>query len=326
MSIEKAKRVLKIEAQALKGLINKLDHNFPKALEIILSKPSGRVVVTGMGKSGIIGKKISATLSSTGTPSIFLHPVEGIHGDLGMVIENDVILAISNSGETEEINDLLPFFKKMGNPIIAFTGESKSNLAKQSDAAIDVGVEKEACPWNLAPTASTTAALAMGDALAIALLERRGFKKGDFVRLHPGGSLGKRLMLKVKDVMQTGKGIPIVSQTVTMEKAIAEITRKNLGFTIVVDESGKVKGMITDGDLRRAIQKRIDFKTQKANEVMALNPKTIDPNKLAAQAVEKMEKYSITSLIIVDKENRPEGIVHLHDLLGRGEFKFDVQQ
>jgi len=324
MSIEKAKRVLKIEAQALKELINKLDNNFSQAVEIILSKPSGRVVVTGMGKSGIIGKKISATLSSTGTPSIFLHPVEGIHGDLGMVTEEDVILAISNSGETEEINDLLPFFKKTGNPIIAFTGESKSNLAKQSDAAIDVGVEKEACPWNLAPTASTTAALAMGDALAIALLEKRGFKKDDFARLHPGGSLGKRLMLKVKDVMRTGKGIPIVSQTATMEKAIAEITRENLGFTIVVDESGKVKGIITDGDLRRAIQKRIDFKSRKAGEVMTLNPKTIDQNKLAAQAVEKMEKYSITSLIIVDNENRPEGTVHLHDLLGRGGFKFEM--
>lgn len=323
MSIKEAKEVLKTEAEAIRNLIPRVDENFTKAVEIIASC-KGRVVVTGIGKSGIIGKKISATLSSTGTPSLFLHPVEGIHGDLGMVTPNDVTVAISNSGETEEINRLLPFFKRIGVKIIAFTGDLHSTLAKKSDAIIDIGVEREACPMGLAPTASTTATLAMGDALAIAVLRRRGFQKKDFARLHPGGTLGKRLLLKVEDVMRTGEEIPIVLENTVMIEAIKEITEKNLGVTTVVDKKGRLKGIITDGDLRRAIQKGVDFHRQKAKEAMTPHPKTIEKEKLAAQAVEKMEKNSITSLIIVDEENKPIGIVHLHDLLGRGDFRFEL--
>lgn len=324
MGIESARKVLEIEAKAIRNLIQSIDENFAKAVEMILSC-KGRVVVTGMGKSGIIGKKVSATLSSTGTPSLFLHPAEGIHGDLGMVTEDDVILAISNSGETEEINKLLPFFRKMGNRIIAFSGVKDSTLAKNSDVVINIEVKEEACPLGLAPTASTTATLAMGDALAIALLDRRGFKKRDFARLHPGGTLGRRLMLKVEDIMRIRDQVPSVEEEVTIITAIEEMTEKNLGFTTVVDKKGSLTGIITDGDLRRAIQNGVDFATQKAKEIMTKNPKTIEREKLLVQAVEKMEKNSITSLIIVNEENKPVGIVHLHDLLGRGEFKFEIQ-
>ena len=290
------------------------------AVDSILSC-KGRIIVTGVGKSGIIGKKISATLSSTGTPSLFLDPLEAIHGDLGMVLGDDIILAVSNSGETDEINKLIPFLKKNGNKIIAFTNSKKSTLSKKSDIVINIHVEKEACSLGLAPTASTTAALAMGDALAVALLDRRGFKKKDFVRLHPGGTLGKRLMLKVGDIMKTGDNIPLVHEKVTMMDAIEEITEKNHGFTCVIDAKGKLIGIITDGDLRRAIQKNVNFKSTKAKEIMTTNPKTIGKNKLVAEAVEKMEKNSITSLVIVDPKVRPIGIVHLHDLLGGSAFK-----
>ena len=320
MIINSAKRVLEIEAKAIENLLKSIDENFTKAVDSILSC-KGRVVVTGVGKSGIIGRKISATLSSTGTPSLFLDPVEALHGDLGMVLENDMVLAISNSGETDEINKLLPFFKKMENKIIAFTGKKNSTLAKKSDAVINIHVEKEACSLGLAPTASTTATLAMGDALAVALLDKRGFKKKDFVRLHPGGTLGKRLTLKIEDVMRKGNVIPCVCETVTMMEAIREITQKKQGFTSVTDKKGKLKGIITDGDLRRAIQTDVDFHRKKAKELMTLNPKTIEKEKLVAEAIEKMEKNSITSLIIVDRQKKPVGIVHLHDLLGRSKFK-----
>jgi arabinose-5-phosphate isomerase len=320
MVINSAKRVLKIEAEAIKHLLKSVDENFAKAVDLILSC-KGRVIVTGVGKSGIIGKKISATLSSTGTPSFFLDPAEAIHGDLGMVLDDDIILAISHFGETEEINKLLPFFKKNKNKVIAFTGKRNSTLAKKSDIVINIHVEKEACSLGLAPTASTTAALAMGDALAVALLDKRGFKKKDFVRLHPGGTLGKRLMLKVGDVMKTGKSIPIVHEQAAMMDAIREITAKNQGFTSVIDEKGKLKGIITDGDLRRAIQKNADFNHQKAKAVMTPNPKTIEKDKLVAEAIARMEEKAITSLVIVDKFKRPVGVVHLHDLLGRNEFK-----
>lgn len=320
MVINSAKRVLKIEAEAIKHLLKNIDESFTKVVDLILSC-KGRIIVAGVGKSGLIGKKISATLSSTGTPSFFLDPAEAIHGDLGMVLEDDMVLAISNFGETEEINKLLPFFKKNKNKVIAFTGKRNSTLAKKSDIVINIHVEKEACSLGLAPTASTTAALAMGDALAVALLDKRGFKKKDFVRLHPGGTLGKRLMLKVGDIMKTGKSIPIVHEQATMMDAIREITAKNQGFTSVVDKKGKLKGIITDGDLRRAIQKNVDFNRQKVKTVMTLNPQTIEKDKLVAEAIARMEKKAITSLVIVDKFKRPVGVVHLHDLLGRNEFK-----
>jgi arabinose-5-phosphate isomerase len=320
MVINSAKKVLEIEARAIKNLLKSIDDNFAKAVDLILFC-KGRVIITGVGKSGLIGKKISATLSSTGTPSFFLDSAEAFHGDLGMVLENDVILVISNSGETEEINKLLSFFKKNGNKIIAFTGNKKSTLAKKSDIVINIHVEKEACSLGLAPTASTTAALAMGDALAITLLDKRGFKKKDFIRLHPGGTLGKRLMLKIKDIMITGKNIPIVNEEAVLIEAVKEITQKSQGFTCVIDKKGKLTGIITDGDLRRGIQKSVDFKRQKAREIMTLSPKTIGKDKFVAEAIETMEKKGITSLVIVDKGTKPIGIVHLHDLLGRNEFK-----
>jgi len=322
MVINSAKRVLEIEAKAIKNLLKSVDDNFTKAVDLILSC-RGRVIITGIGKSGLIGKKISATLASTGTPSFFLDSSDAFHGDLGMVLENDVILAISNSGETEEINKLLSFFKKNGNKIIAFTGNKKSTLAKKSDIVINIHVRKEACSLGLAPTASTTATLAMGDALSIALLDRRGFKKKDFIRLHPGGTLGKRLMLKVKDIMITGKNIPVVDEEVILIEAIKEITQKKQGFTCVITKKGKLTGIITDGDLRRSIQKNINFKRQKSKEVMTRSPKTIEQDKFIAEAIAMMEKKGITSLVIVDRQTKPIGIVHLHDLLGRNEFKVE---
>lgn len=320
MIINSAKKVLEIEAKAIKNLLKSVDNNFVQAVDLILSC-KGRVIVTGVGKSGLIGKKISATLSSTGTPSFFLESAEAFHGDLGMVLENDIILAISNSGETEEINKLLPFLKKNGNKIIAFTGNKKSTLAKKSDIVINIHIEKEACSLGLAPTASTTAALAMGDALAIALLDKRGFKKKDFIRLHPGGTLGKRLMLRIEDIMITGKNVPTANEDTVLIDAVKEITRKNQGFTCVINKKRKLAGVITDGDLRRAIQRNVDFKCQRAKEIMTLNPQTIEKEKFVAEAIEMMEKKAITSLVIVDKLKRPIGIVHLHDLLGRSEFK-----
>ncbi len=320
MVINSAKKVLEIEARAIKNLLKSVDDNFAKAVDLILSCKA-RIIVTGVGKSGLIGKKISATLSSTGTASFFLESAEAFHGDLGMILENDIILAISNSGETEEINKLLPFLKKNGNKIIAFTGNKKSTLAKKSDIVINIHVEKEACSLGLAPTASTTAALAMGDALAIALLDKRGFKKKDFIRLHPGGTLGKRLMLRIEDIMITGKNIPLANENALLIDAIKEITRKNQGFTCIINKKGKLTGVITDGDLRRAIQQNVDFKRQRAKEIMTLNPLTIEKKKFVAEAIERMEKKAITSLVIVDKLKRPIGIVHLHDLLGRNEFK-----
>ncbi|MDD5454500.1 MAG: KpsF/GutQ family sugar-phosphate isomerase [Candidatus Ratteibacteria bacterium] len=320
MVINSAKRVLEIEAKAIKNLLKSVDDNFTQAIDLILSC-KGRVIVTGVGKSGIIGKKISATLSSTGTPSFFLESAEAFHGDLGMILGNDVILAISNSGETEEINKLLSFFKKNGNKIISFTGNKKSTLARKSDIVINIYVKKEACSLGLAPTASTTAALAMGDALAIALLEKRGFRKTDFIRLHPGGTLGKRLMLKVEDFMITGENIPVVGENAVIMDAVKEITKKKQGFTCITNEKGKLTGIITDGDLRRAIQQNTNFNKQKTKEIMTPNPQTIEKQKLVAEAIEKMEKKAITSLVITDKMKKPVGVVHLHDLLGRTEFK-----
>ncbi len=319
MILKTAKKVLRIEAEAVRNLIPKLNKSFEDAVKLILSC-KGRVVVTGIGKSGIIGKKIVATLASTGTPSFFLHPTEGSHGDLGMITKSDIVIAISNSGETEEINNILPFLKKRKVRITSMTGGMNSTLARHSDLVLDIGVKQEACPLGLAPTASTTATLAMGDALAIALLEERDFKREDYALLHPAGSLGRRLSLKVKDVMRTGKQIPVIQYNVTMKEAISEISAKGFGFALVLDDDKKLKGILTDGDVRRSVKVE-DFLNKRVTMFMSKNPKTIDRNSLAVEALEKMEKYSITSLLILNKKDVPEGVVHLHDLLGRTKFR-----
>lgn len=318
MVIENAKRVLRIEAESIQSLIERIGEEFLQAIDILLFC-EGRVVVTGMGKSGIIGKKIAATLASTGTPALFLNPAEGIHGDLGMITKGDVLIAISNSGETEELNKILPLIKRLDVKLISLTGGLNSTLAMISDVVLDVGVKEEACPLGLIPTASTTAALAMGDALAVALLEKRGFKEEDFAFYHPGGTLGKKLLLKVEDLMHKGKDIPVVYEDASMKDAILEISSKKLGMTSVLDNKGKLSGIITDGDLRRLLEKgETDIFRIKANDVMTRNPKTIKGNELAAKAVSIMEQHSITSLIVVNEDNKPEGIIHLHDLLKTG--------
>ena len=316
--LEQAKRVLRIEAEAVSSLIGRLDEKFIQAVETLYAC-KGRVVLTGMGKSGFIAKKIAATFASTGTPALFLHPAEGVHGDLGMVVRGDVVLAVSNSGETPELLELLPYIKRFGVKLISLVGDPNSALARESDVSLDVSVKEEACPMNLAPTASTTAALAMGDALAVALLEKRGFKAEDFAILHPGGALGRRLLLKVSDLMHVGEEVPRIVQEAFMKEAILEMTGKRLGMTTVVNQDGKLTGIITDGDLRRALQKAgDDLLGRKASEFMTRNPKVIDKEELAAKAVQVMERYSITSLIIVDPSGRPEGVIHLHDLLKAG--------
>ncbi|OGL45752.1 MAG: D-arabinose 5-phosphate isomerase, partial [Candidatus Schekmanbacteria bacterium RBG_16_38_11] len=291
--------------------------SFIKAVDILFYC-RGRVVVTGIGKSGWIGNKIAATFASTGTPAFFLHPAEGGHGDIGMVMKNDVMLAISNSGETREINDLLPPIKRLGIKLISMTGNLKSLLAKESDVTLDVRVDKEACPLGLAPTASTTAALAMGDALAISLLKKRGFKKEDYAFFHPGGQLGKKLLLKVDHLMHRGEELPLIHSNDSMKEALLEITSKKLGVTTVVNGKGKLCGIITDGDLRRALEKHQDLLLKKAGEIMTTNPKIIKASSLAVEALQVMEKYSITSLVILDKKNMPEGVIHLHDILKTG--------
>jgi len=316
--IEEAKNILRIEAEAVRSLIDRIDDTFVKAIEIMYSC-TGKVVVTGMGKSGLIGKKIAATLTSTGTPALFLDPAEGIHGDIGVVTKDDVILIISNSGETEEILKLLPSLKRLNIKIIALTGNPSSTLAKASDVILDVSVKKEACPMGLTPTASTTAALAMGDALAIILLNKRGFTEEDFAFFHPGGTLGKKLLIKVKDLMHTGNAIPLVSENTVMTEAILEMSSKRLGHTIVVDGEDKIAGIISDGDLRRGIQKWGEkFFKLTAGQVMTRNPKTISEEELAAKALTIMETYSITSLVVPDNEGKPKGIIHLHDILKKG--------
>lgn len=278
----------------------------------------GRVIVTGMGKSGIICKKIAATLTSTGISAMFLHPAEGIHGDLGLVQKSDIVIAITKSGETDELYQLIPLFKRLGVPIITLTGNTKSPVAGKSDVVIDVSVDEEACPNNLIPTSSTTAALVMGDALAMALLEKRGFSSHDFALLHPGGNLGKRLLLKVSDVMHTGNKVPIVNQGANMKEVVLEMTSKRFGATTVVDSKKELVGIFTDGDLRRLIEKSENIFKFKVKEVMNKNPKTIYAEELAARALNQMEHYKITCLIIIDKKRKPIGIVHMHDLLEAG--------
>lgn len=308
-----ARRVLEAEAEAVRELAERLDERFLRALDL-LEACRGRVVVTGIGKSGLVGKKIAATLASTGTPALFLHPAEGVHGDLGMVVRGDVVLAVSHSGETDELLVLVPALKRLGVPLIVLTGNPRSTLAQHGDVVVDVSVRDEACPLNLTPTTSTTAALAMGDALAVALLDRRGIQPDDFALVHPGGSLGRRL-LRVEDLMHRGAEVPIVREETPMREAVLEMTAKRLGTTGVVDAEGRLQGIITDGDLRRALQRDPRLFERMAVEIMTRSPKTIGGGELAAKALEVMEQHAITQLLIVDASRRPEGIIHLHDIL-----------
>ncbi|MBI4776238.1 MAG: KpsF/GutQ family sugar-phosphate isomerase [Deltaproteobacteria bacterium] len=318
--LEQAKEVLELEAQGILALIPRMNESFIDAVEAIF-RCEGRVVVTGIGKSGIVGRKIVATLNSTGTPSLFLHPVEAMHGDLGMVSPHDILLAISNSGETEEIKDMLPCVKAIGAQIIAFTGNPRSTLAKESNVCIDVGVEREACPLGLAPTTSTTATLAMGDALCVALIKKRNFGKTDFQRFHPAGSLGQRLSIRVKQIMFTGDRIPIVRSGMRLMEAVLEIDRHNLGLVLVIDPNQELQGIITDGDLRRAMIRYRDFESLRVEDIMTADPIYIHENMLAVEALDLMEQKGITCLVITDGGKGLKGIVHLHDILGRGEFR-----
>ena len=309
--------MLRIEAESISNLIGKIGPTFSQAVEII-HQAKGRVIVTGIGKSGLVGKKIAATLTSTGTPAIFLHPVEGLHGDLGIVTRDDVMLGISNSGETSELNTLILNVKDIGLSIIALTGNMDSTLAKSSDVTIDVSVSKEACPFGLAPTSSTTATLAMGDALAVALVKKMEFTERDFYKFHPGGHLGQRLMARVKDVMIGGGVMPVVLSGASALAAIEEMDEKNLGFIFVTDGENRLLGILTDGDLRRHIRKGVTLTAQLVDDLMTREPKTIAPDASLAQTIEIMQRDEITTLATIDKDGHLEGYIHLHDILGRG--------
>ncbi|MHB0975429.1 MAG: KpsF/GutQ family sugar-phosphate isomerase [Thiobacillus sp.] len=312
-----ARQVLDIEADALRALSTRLDAGFADAVQLILAC-RGRVVVSGMGKSGHIGGKIAATLASTGTPAFFMHPGEASHGDLGMIAHDDVVLALSNSGESSEIVSIVPLIKRRGAKLIAMTGNPGSTMAREADVHLNAAVDKEACPLNLAPTASTTAALALGDALAVALLDARGFSADDFARTHPGGSLGRRLLIHVRDVMHAGDDLPKVDREATLKAALFEMTRKGLGMTAVVDAAGKVAGLFTDGDLRRALEHTLDLQRAKIADLMTRNPKTIRADELAVAAVEKMDTLKINGLLVVDEDNTLVGALNMHDLLKAG--------
>jgi arabinose-5-phosphate isomerase len=309
-----AERVLRIEAEAILGLIPKIDERFERAVEL-LRACGGRVIVTGMGKSGLIGRKIAATLASTGTPAHFLHPAEGVHGDLGMVARGDVVLALSNSGETDEVLAILPPLKRLGVRIVLLTGDPTSSLARQCEVVLDVSVPEEACPMNLAPTSSTTAALAVGDALAMALLELRGLRPEDYAALHPRGSLGWRALFRVADLMLTGDAVPMVPDTTPLRDVIVEMTRKRKGMTTVTDGAGRLVGVVTDGDLRRLHLTGKSIDDLSAGQAASREPKTIHADELAAKALEVMETWQITSLVIVDEARRPVGLIHMHDIL-----------
>lgn len=317
--IDEARRVIRVEAEALSVMAERIDASFAEAIDLILGS-QGRVIVSGMGKSGLVGQKIASTMASTGTPAFFLHPAEGIHGDLGMIMRGDVVIAISNSGETEEILRILPSIKRLGAHLVAMSGNPTSNLARSSDVFLDVSVAEEACPLGLAPTASTTATLAMGDALAVALLVRRGFKAEDFAIFHPGGSLGKKLILRVEDLMHSGESIPLVQEETLMKEALFVITSKGLGVTGVCDTSGALKGVITDGDLRRSLERGFDILNQRASEIMKLAPLRIKRSELAAAALQVMEQRAITSLFVFEDDQNlvPCGVIHLHDILKAG--------
>ncbi|UAW63814.1 KpsF/GutQ family sugar-phosphate isomerase [Mycoavidus sp. HKI] len=308
-----ARNVLETEATAILSLASQLDQNFIAAVELLLAC-TGRVVVSGIGKSGHIARKLAATLASTGTPAFFVHPAEASHGDLGMIMTEDVVIVLSNSGETEELVDIFPLIKRTGARLIAMTGNPASSLAKLADVHLNARVEKEACPLNLAPTASTTAALALSDALAMAVLDARGFGPEDFARSHPGGTLGRRLLTYVRDVMRADGQLPCVELSATVHDALFEITEKRLGMTAVVDHAGYVKGVFTDGDLRRLLAKRNDVSTLNIAEVMTAQPYTISPDRLAIEAVELMERYRINQMLVVDEANKLLGALNMHDL------------
>jgi arabinose-5-phosphate isomerase len=317
--LARAAEVIRLEAQTISGLIERLDGRFEEAVERILGC-RGQVIVTGMGKAGLVGAKLSATFASTGTPSLFLHPAEAIHGDLGMITGKDVVLALSNSGETSELLTILPVIKRLDVPLIALTGKNSSTLARYATVTLDVSVPAEACPMNLAPTASTTATLAMGDALAIAVLEARGFTEEDFARSHPGGSLGRRLLLHVEDVMRKGDQLPRVGPDTLLSEGLLEMSRKGLGMTTIVDAEDHVLGVFTDGDLRRALDRQLDVHRTRMREVMTAGGKVAEPRMLAAEAVHLMETFRITSLPVVsgDAQRKLVGALNVHDLLRAG--------
>ncbi len=311
------RNVIEIEASMIHSLLPRIDKKFAEAC-LYLHQCEGRIVVMGVGKSGHISKKIAATFASTGSPAFFIHPSEAKHGDIGMLTKKDVLLALSNSGESEEILAILPFIKRIDIPLITLTGRPHSTLAQAATINLDVSVEKEACPLGLAPTSSTTAALVMGDALAMALLDKRGFTEKDFALSHPGGTLGRRLLLSVEEVMHKNAEIPIVSHQATFKEALVEMTRKKLGMTTIINESGKLMGIFTDGDVRRAFDTNADIHHTSIQQVMSKNPKTISQETLAAEALHIMETYKITSLIVVNDQHHPIGVVHIHDILRAG--------
>ncbi len=315
--LKTGKNVIRIEAEAVSNLERSVNQDFVKAVDTIYHS-KGRVVLTGMGKSGLIARKIVATLNSTGTAAIYLHPTDALHGDLGMVRKEDIVIVISKSGSTEEISKLIPMFKRLGVKLIAMTGNPDSSLVNESDIFLNISVKEEACPHDLAPTSSTTATLVMGDALSVALLKKRGFSAEDFALLHPGGSLGKRLSLRIDEIMIKGDGVPIVEENSSIKDIILEMTSKRLGTTCVVDREGKLSGIITDGDLRRLLEKTMDVKDLVAINIMSKNPKVTEKDFLASFALQIMESHKITSLVVIDSEKKPIGIVHLHDLVNLG--------
>jgi len=308
-----ADRVLRLEAESITALRQRLDDRFVKAVELVRGC-RGRVIVTGMGKSGLVGRKIAATLASTGTPAYFLHPAEGVHGDIGMMARGDVVLALSNSGETDEVLAVLPAIKRLAVPLVLLTGSPRSTLARQADVVLDVGVSEEACPMNLAPTSSTTASLAMGDALAMALLDVRGLRAEDYAALHPRGALGWQSLFRVRDLMHVGDAVPVVTEAATMKEAIEEMSAKRLGMTTVVDGNGRLVGVITDGDLRRHQLAHGSLLDRRAGDCMTADPKCINADDLATRALALMEGV-MTSLVIVDENRHPSGVIHIHDIL-----------
>jgi len=308
-----AREVLEIEAKAVSDLIGRLDHRFAQAVELILNS-HGRVVVSGIGKSGHIARKIASTLASTGTPAFFVHPAEASHGDLGMVAREDVLIALSNSGESDELTAIVPLLKRQGAKLIALTGNPQSTLAREADVHLYAGAEKEACPLNLAPTASTTAALALGDALAVALMQAKGFTRDEFAASHPGGALGRKLLTHVHDVMRAGKDAPGIGHAATAMEGVLEMSRGRMGMTAVLDERGCVLGILTDGDLRRALEKGVDLRSARIAEIMTRDPRTIGPDKLAAEAVEVMERFKVNQLLVVDQDRKLLGALNMHDL------------
>ncbi len=315
--IDKGKQIILQEAASLNRIAELLDHNFFSAVEL-LGQCRGKVIISGMGKSGIVGQKIAATFSSTGTTALFMHPAEAAHGDLGVVSQEDIVICLSKSGMSEELNFILPALRKIGVSIIAFTGNKRSYLAEKADVVLDVFVEQEACPFDLAPTTSTTAMLAMGDALAICLMQEKNFTPQDFAVTHPKGSLGRRLTMKVSDIMVTSDALPVVAETAPVTDLILEMTSKRFGVSGIVDSSGRLSGIFTDGDLRRLIQKGNDFLALHAGDVMSRDPKTVPEDTLAKHCLEILETHRITQLLVCDKENRPSGLIHIHDLITLG--------